>query len=237
MAEVAPGVHLIDGLNGGPRTPNVYLLADQSLALVDAGFPGNLNGIRRYIESVGRRLEELRYILITHSHPDHTGGAAALRARTGAQILAHPADVKPTRNGSSVCYMGVFGASPLSLPFLRRVPADGLLKDGAELPMLGGLKVFHTPGHTPGSACFHLPQRGVLFCGDLLVEHQGSIRKNRAFPGSDLESYQASLARIGALEYEKLCPGHGNPIEVNAASRVRELVQSPEYGFTWKLLG
>lgn len=238
MTEIVPGVHLVDGLNGGPGGSNVYLLVDEMLALVDAGLPGNLEGVARYISSVGRELEELRYILITHSHPDHTGGAPALREATGAQVLAHPGDVRLTRNGHSVAYLGVFGASSLPLPFLRRVPADRLLKDGEELPLLGGLKVYHTPGHTNGSVCLHLAQQGALFCGDLLIERKEFPVRNHAFPGSDLEAYQASLAKIASLEYEVLCPGHGDPIVGNATSRVRKLVQAPRpYSITWRLLG
>ena len=238
MAEIVPGVHRVDGLWGWQSTANVYLLVDEVLTLVDAGLPGNLEGIARYVASLGRSLEELRYILITHSHPDHTGGAPALRERTGAQILAHPWDVLSSKDGDSVAYLGIFGASPLSLPFLRRVLVDGLLRDGDELPVLGGLRVHHTPGHTPGSVCFELVQLGVLFSGDLVLEHQGVLGKNYAFPGSDLEAYQASLDRIASLEYETLCPGHGQPVQANAAQRMRNLVQAPGfYDLTWRLFG
>ena len=238
VAEIVPGVHRIDGLPGGRGVANVYLLVDDVLALVDAGLPGNLRGIARYVASLGRSLEELRYIFITHSHPDHTGGAPALQERAGAQILAHLWDVRSGRQGDSVVYLGVFGASRLPIPFLRRVPADELLHDGDELPLLGGLRVHHTPGHTPGSVCFELKELGVLFCGDLILEHQGMLGKNHAFPGSEMEAYQASLERIAALEYEVLCPGHGQPVKPNANYRVRRLVQeSSPYNLTWRLFG
>ena len=238
MPEVVPGVHRIDGLWGGQSTANVYLLVDDVLTLVDAGLPGNLEGIARYVASLGRSLEELRYILITHSHPDHTGGAPALREHTGAQILAHPWDVRSSRCGDCVAYLGMFGTSPLSLPFLRRVPVDGLLHNGDVLPVLGGLRVHHTPGHTPGSVCFELVQLGVLFSGDLVLEHQGVLGKNHAFPGSELEAYQASLERMASLGCETLCPGHGQPLQANAARRMRNLVQDPgPYDLTWRLFG
>lgn len=238
MTQVAPGVHRIDGLPGGLRAGNVYLLADDVLALVDGGLPGNLGGIARYVVSLGRSLEEIRYILITHSHPDHTGGAPSLREHTGAQILAHPWDVRHSKDGESVAYLGMFGASSLSLPFLRRVPADGLLHDGDMLPLLGGLRVHHTPGHTPGSVCFELVRLGVLFSGDLVVARNGVVGKNHAFPGSDLAAYQASLERMALLEYETLCPGHGQPVQVNATQKVRNLVQDPgPYGLSWRLFG
>ena len=138
MAEVAPGVHRIDGLLGGRAVSNVYLLVDEVLVMVDSGLPGNLKAITWYVSSIGRSLEELKYVLITHGHPDHTGGAPALRQNTGAQVLAHPRDVRPTRNGDSVAYLGMFGASSLPVPFLRRVPFDGPLHDGDQLPVMGG---------------------------------------------------------------------------------------------------
>ncbi|MBI4199838.1 MAG: MBL fold metallo-hydrolase [Chloroflexi bacterium] len=238
MAEVVPGVHRVDGLAGGPRAANVYLLVDDVLALVDAGLPGNLNGIARYVASLGRGLEDLRFILLTHAHPDHTGGAPALREKTGARVLAHRGDVQAGKNGPSVAYLRVFGSSPLPLPFLRRVPADGLLEDGDELPILGGLRVHATPGHTPGSVCFELKERGALFCDDLIVEGRGRLGKNQAYPGSDLAAYRASLERIASLDYEVLCPGHGAAVTQQAAQRVRGLVrQAGPYGLTWRLLG
>ncbi|MEE8442905.1 MAG: MBL fold metallo-hydrolase [Dehalococcoidia bacterium] len=238
MAEVVPGVHLVDGLPGGLKAGNVYLLVDDVLALVDTGLPGNLEGIARYVVSIGRRLEELSYVLLTHSHPDHTGGAPALRKHTGAQIMAHPGDVTNGKRGRSVAYMGMFGTSGLPLPFLRRVPADGLLNDGDVLPLLGGLRVHHTPGHTPGSVCFELEQLGVLFTGDLLIADNGVPERNHAFPGSELEAYRASIERMALLKYETLCSGHGQPIQVNAAQRVRDLVMEPGlYGLSWRLFG
>ena len=155
MGEIAPGVHRIDGLKGGQGTANVYLLVDgDALALIDAGLPGNLRTIAAYVEGIGKGLEQLRYILLTHSHPDHTGGAPALRERTGATILAHPDDVRSNGRKESVSYFGMFGASPLPLPFLRRVPAYGLLSNGEELPLLGvGYECCTPPGtHREASA-------------------------------------------------------------------------------------
>lgn len=239
MAEIVAGVHRIEGLRGGRGGPNVYLLVDgDALALIDAGLPGNIRTISRYVEKLGRPLEQLRYILLTHSHPDHTGGAPALRKRTGAAVLAHPGDVRFKGREASVSYLGMFGSSSLPLPFFRRVPADGLLTDGEILPVLGGLRVLHTPGHTPGSLCFHLEKAGVLFCGDLIVEDRGVLGKNHAFPGSDLKAYQASLARLASLHYDVLCLGHGQPVVGDAMKQVQRLAES-DVGFdvSWRIFG
>ena len=238
MAEIAPGVHRIDGL-WGVRT-NAYLLVDgDTLALIDTGLPGSLNSIERYVKSIGKQLEQLRYVLLTHAHPDHAGGAPALRQRTGASVLAHLGDVSSNGSQQTVSYMGMFGAFPLPLPFLRRVPADGVLSDGDLLPLLGGLQVVHTPGHTPGSLCFYLESVGALFTGDLLIESRGALGRNRhAFPGSSLRDYQASLARVASLPCDVLCPGHGDPVTTNASARVRGLADEQwSGGLSWRLFG
>ena len=238
MAEIAPGVHRIDGLRGG-RT-NAYLLVDgDTLALIDTGLPGSLNPIERYVKSIGKQLEQLRYVLLTHAHPDHAGGALALWQRTGASVLAHSGDVRSNGSRQSVSYMGMFGALPLPLPFLRRVPADGVLSDDDLLPLLGGLQIVHTPGHTPGSLCYYLESIGVLFTGDLLIESRGALGKNRhAFPGASLRDYQASLARAASLPFDALCPGHGDPVTTNASAQVRSLADEQwSGGLSWRHFG
>ena len=165
--EITDGIHLINGVKG----QNIYLLVDEDLTLIDSGFPGNGRVIAQYIEGMGRRLDELKRVLITHSHPDHTGSVPELKDMLPAlHVMAHRADTSRDAQGRHlVSYLNVFGATRLPVPFLRRVEADGFLEEGQVLPILGGLRVTHTPGHTPGSVCFYLESRRAIFVGDNVV--------------------------------------------------------------------
>ena len=82
--EIIPGVHAVPGT----RISRIYLIEDNELTLVDTGMPWSVGRVFKYITSIGRQPSELSRILMTHSHPDHTGGAPGLRRRSNAQIVA-----------------------------------------------------------------------------------------------------------------------------------------------------
>ena len=219
--EIAPGIHHIRKAIG----PNVYLLADRDLTLIDTGYPGNGRIVAEYIEGLGRRLEELERVLITHSHPDHTGSVTELKALAPVQVLAHPADTRPDGQGRPrISYLNVFGAIPLPIPFLRRIYADGFLEDGQVFPILGGLRVIHTPGHTPGSVCFYLESRGVIFPGDMVVNNGQYVGGSMPYPKSNMRLYEKSLHRIAELDFDIACLAHGQVFQGNADQRIRRML-------------
>lgn len=150
------------------------------------------------------RIEELKLIpemlLLTHSHWDHMGDAAAIKKRLGIPLYVHQLDAPNLLEPGSD-----------RIPMIRvidRVEADYFLEEGQKL-LLGELKieVIHTPGHTPGGVCFYLPEEDTLISGDTLF--QGSIG-NISFSTGEPDKMWKSLEKLAKLpRATRVIPGHG----------------------------
>ncbi len=228
--EIVPGIHEVDGVFWS----KVYLIEDEHLALIDTGPAGSTQKVLDYIRRLGRLPTDVRYIFITHAHPDHTGSAASLKKATGAQILAHPADTKTHKNGTvSLNYMGVFGSLPVPVPFLRRVEVDHLVEDGEVFPLRGSTKVLHTPGHTPGSICILIEKEGIIFTGDTVLSNGKSLGSSVFFPGSNERHYSKSLSELGGVSFQTACGGHGRPLVGRASQELAKLIKRYPHYSLW----
>ncbi|MCS7207802.1 MAG: MBL fold metallo-hydrolase [Dehalococcoidia bacterium] len=210
--EIVPGVHLLPGKVGC----NVYVLVGEGgLVLVDSGLPWGASRILKGLDGLGYSPQAVRAILLTHGHPDHYGGAYTLQQETGARVYMHRADTIPTRRGDVVPRF-------YPIPGAPRPVVDGFVEEGQVLPVLGGLRVLHTPGHTPGSVCFLLERYALLFTGDTLLTV--GRRLARPLPMHEPAVYMQSLERLALLAFERVCPGHGRPLLEQADERLRGLV-------------
>jgi glyoxylase-like metal-dependent hydrolase (beta-lactamase superfamily II) len=225
--EIMPHVHRIPGLKGA----GVYLLVGSSLALVDSGMPGSDEAILAYVESLDREPADLSRIIVTHHHLDHVGSLAALKQRTGAQVLAHPSDAPfltgeqqpPLPRGGITRIL--FRLTARAMPQAEPVPVDLTVEDGDRLDLLGGATVVHVPGHTRGAIALHFPSERLLICGDA-INHRGSRLGPPPEPfTADMDQAIASLQRLAGLEFDVLCPGHGAPIVSGADEQVRAMVR------------
>jgi hydroxyacylglutathione hydrolase len=188
----------------GPLETNCYVLIDPTKAtclLVDPGEAGG--SLERFLD--GERLTVER-ILLTHGHFDHIAGVSSLRSRRSAPVWIHSSDAAMlTRPESN---LSVF----LGLD-CRTEPADGFLEDGAVIPFgpADGLRVIHTPGHTPGGVCFS--GEGFVIAGDTLF--RGSIGRTD-FPGSSerllLQSIHDGLLVLA--DDVRVFPGHGESTSI-----------------------
>ncbi|OGO03558.1 MAG: hypothetical protein A2Y60_05475 [Chloroflexi bacterium RBG_13_54_9] len=223
--EILPQVHRVEGTRGA----NVFLLADQTLALIDTGFAGNAERIIAYIRKIGRQPQELSHIILTHNHPDHAGSANQLKALTRASIMAHPAEAimeadPGATQASSRGPIPRWFAGMLTSPFhSAHIKADVFINEGDMIPFLGGLRVLHTPGHTPGSICLFLEKQNAIFVGDVVLNHGDKLSRPLPNPSTDLDQAKESLRKLAQLSFDACFFSHGEPILENASERIRQL--------------
>ena len=222
MIQIITGVYLLSSFLGvGAWGANVYLLVDDDLTLVDTGFSGRADLILEQIEELGYSPSDVKRIIITHHHADHTGGLAALKRATQAEVIAHPADAPyidgtlPQPGPVRPQWLSKLLAHFSWLLATEPVVVDTLVNDGDELPILGGIKILHTPGHTPGSICLYLQSKDLLIAGDLLAHRFGLRLPSRGFTVDIAQEIQ-SVKRVASLEFDIICFGHGLPIMRNA---------------------
>ena len=211
-AELAPGVLRVPTAVGN----NAFLVdGDEGLILVDVGWLGAPARIESSVADLGRTLTDIRQIVLTHAHPDHVRGAAELRARTGAQVLIHRADADWLRAGRvpPAGRSGRVGRLIDRVPLLhwRPLEPDGVLTDGDYVGGSSGLRVIHTPGHTPGHiALLHEPT-DTVFVGDAIFNRGTELSLGPAALAADPLLRPTGLARLPRT-VRAVGLAHGNPL-------------------------
>ena len=200
--EIAPGVHAVRLLGG-----YAFLIAEPQLTLIDAGLIGSRRGVERSLGRIGRSLDELSRIICTHAHPDHIGGVRELAGDREVEVLMHPADLA----GLKVTLRNAVANRNRHqlIAYLTRHPGEATpIEDGQLLPMLGGLQVVHTPGHTSGSVCLYAVRHKLLFTGDALQVIRGKVTFPSAVFSEDMRLAKASVARLAELDVETIAFSH-----------------------------
>jgi glyoxylase-like metal-dependent hydrolase (beta-lactamase superfamily II) len=215
--EIAPGVHAV-------RLLSVYafLISEPRMTLIDTGLIGSGRSVQRYVKRIGRSIDELDRIICTHAHPDHIGAVRELAADREVEVLMHPADLA----GLSVRLRDAVANRNRGqlIAYFTRHPGEATpIEDGQVLPMLGGLEVVHTPGHTPGSVCLYAPRLKLLFSGDVLQVIRGKVTFASNVFSDDIALARASVARMAALDVETIAFSHYPPWREGANDVLREL--------------
>lgn len=210
-----------------PAPTNCWLIQDDNgLTLIDAGLPWSTQVILKAVHSIG---QPLRRIVITHAHPDHAGAAGYLSALTGAEVFAHEADA-PFLDGSRsmsdesgfwLSRMVLKGGDKLGVLDCPRIANVQPVEHGQ---MVGGLKVIHTPGHTPGSISLWSQNEKAVFCGDNLIYSLRVLRVGLPWFTLDHKLQSASLQQYVDLQAQILLSGHGPAFTGDVSAAVRRLL-------------
>ncbi|MGH2500319.1 MAG: MBL fold metallo-hydrolase [Candidatus Limnocylindria bacterium] len=201
--EIVPGLHAVRLLGA-----KAYLaVAGGEVTLIDAGLRGSGPLLRRYLGRIGRSTGDIARIVCTHAHPDHIGGVREIAAFSSAEVLMHPADTARLRIGLREVIANPSPGPIVAL--LTKGPEDAHdLRDGDVIPVLGGLAVVHTPGHTPGSVCLYSPIHRLLIVGDVLQVIRGRVSLPSRLFTEDMALARRSIARLAALDVETICFAH-----------------------------
>jgi glyoxylase-like metal-dependent hydrolase (beta-lactamase superfamily II) len=218
--KIAPGLHRI-----GPDKVNAYLVEEAGrVTVVDAGLPGFFNKLPAALAEMGRTLDDVEALVLTHGHSDHIGFAERLRSERRVPVSVHEADAALARGEvpNPAKGLGPIKLGPL-LSFMWLGLRNGGLRqprvlevstfgDGATLDVPGSPRVILVPGHTPGSAALHVPSLDALFVGDALATlavTTGEQGPQVAPFTADAAQAVESLDRLTGVEAAWLLPGHG----------------------------
>jgi len=229
--DLAPGIVSIgDRTRGYVRA---FLVADgKDLTLVDTLGDTHPHAILAEIRRMGRSLSDLKRIWLTHAHFSHLCGVAELRQLTGAKVCSHEWEADIVSGDRKAQRVSIVPKRPLRVYYPFQIglalglgdhppcPVDGILTHEHEE---GGLRVLHTPGHTPGHLAFWAEKHKVLLSGDAITTWPEFAAGWDSFTLNERQR-QESLRLMAALTPKAVGVGHGDPITERAAERVDSLL-------------
>lgn len=191
LVQLSPLVRRLTANNPGPLTgagTNCYLIGCSELAILDPGpaDPVHIDAILAAVADV-----PVRWIVVTHTHPDHSPAAAILAQKTGAALVGSVLQDDPHQDASFV------------LPGSNLCHGDLIVGEGFTLEAIA------TPGHVANHFCYWLREEGAVFTGDHIM---GGSTVVIVPPAGDMADYVASLAKLKQYPISSLLPGHGDVI-------------------------
>lgn len=216
MERIGDGIHRVT-----QGYVSAYLVdGDEGVVLIDTGLPRRHGAIEAGLADIGRAPEDVVAILLTHAHADHTGGAARLKASSGAPVVGSTIDAPAIQGDEPVPPPPMMDGwlrflAPL-IPKSEPVAVDHRVDESRADGLPADLSVVETPGHTPGHVSYLLDRAGgALFVGDAAISKGGAVE--RGFMNRATAPWRASIAHIAEHEFEIALFGHADPIRAGAA--------------------
>ena len=217
---------------------------DDTVVLVDAGFPGQLQQIREAMARAGVSFDRLDKVIVTHQDIDHIGGLPdiILESSHKVEVLSHEEEKPYIEGRKPLIKMNQARLSKrlVSLPEEQRQQAEALfanppkasvdtaVADGEILPYCGGITVIFTPGHTPGHICLYLNKSKILVTGDALVAADGEQRGPNPGATYDMDAALKSLKKLTRYDIETVVCYHGGVYRDNPNKRLAELASAAD---------
>lgn len=225
IVALAPGVYRIPTL-GDFINSFAFIGDDGSITLIDCGTKRAPKTLIKALDAIGATPRDVTRIVLTHAHNDHAGGAAAMVGRSNVEgVAVHSADAEYIRGGTtsprdkSVRLGAIFARLPGG--GFAPVPVSEELSDGSVLDIAGGVRVLHTPGHSPGHiSLLHEPTR-VLITGDAIWNMRARMSWPVAAFCASFTQTQQTAHILGEVEYDVAAFTHGPEIRSGARRAVR----------------
>jgi len=221
-----------DGLYQVGKGYQAFIIdGDEGVTLIDAGLPKKTEHIIDGLTAIGRGLDDVKHIVITHAHIDHIGGLGVVASGSGADVLCSREDAPAVQGEEGLSPPPVMVRFPFLKILLKMFPdaepvqVDRLIGAGDTLSLSGDLTVLATPGHTAGHVSFLLDRSGgVMIVGDAAsVSKKGNVV--RGFFNAPTPDIDASIKAIATHDFAMAVFGHAPPIRSGASGAFTEAAE------------
>lgn len=244
--KIVDGIYMLEisaEVMGAPSVINPTLICDNNtVILVDTGFPGQMAQIREAIEKEGVAFDKINMVILTHQDIDHVGSLSGIQKElpNSIEVLAHEEEKAYIQGEKLPVKVAQLQAQLNSMPKEMKTiyeklkdfyennkfNVDRTIADGEELPYCGGITVIYTPGHTPGHICLYLKRYKILIAGDALNVKGGLLGKAAQSATFDMDLNINSLKKLMKYDIETVICYHGGLYKDNVNKHIEEVANS-----------
>ncbi|WP_459481379.1 MBL fold metallo-hydrolase [Clostridium saccharoperbutylacetonicum] len=235
--EISKGLNIIELGNDKINMNPILILDEENIILIDTGLPDQLGKIVEEVSKAGVSIKDINKIILTHQDLDHIGNLASIIKNTEnyIEVLAH-VDEKPYIQGDkSPIKMSPEKLNAMSeeernsrIDMFNKSKANvtKTVEDGETLDYCGGIEVIHTPGHTPGHACFFLRRYKALVAGDAMNVMDGKLVGPNPIFTLDMKQGIESLKKLLNYDIETVICYHGGIFIDRPKERILEIINT-----------